>query len=348
MAQIREAAATPPPRTLLSPSSFPSDSDLLRTFLRATAATGSRSTSRSHSRQSNRSPDLSGGKQRTGGGGGGSGGGGSSGGGDRTASPRNKATNSNTSTAVLNIMLAETERQTQHLRTLLRMSEERILAEVRRADASEARALRSEDDAREARSRAIQAEHDKHSSLLETARLREEAARAQVRAVESEREVRRLSAELEREKRDKRELEEKAAEARDLARKWQGAVRDQRAWEEGREEGRVMMMYRRYDEGRNQGFEEGRDEGYEEGRLDGFKEGRRVGLEEGRGLGRREERVRASPAAATATVVDVYGDHQYHHAAESIISRSAPITVPINTRLPADVRRNIRCLVYHP
>ena len=49
-------------------------------------------------------------------------------------------------------------------------------------------------------------------------------------------------------------------------------------------------MFRRFDDGREEGWEEGRYDGWQSGRIEGFEEGRKVGIEEGREIGKREER----------------------------------------------------------
>ena len=91
-----------------------------------------------------------------------------------------------------------------------------------------------------------------------------------------------------------------------MARKWQSALRDYQAHDEGRQEGIRLALIRRYDDGREDGWEEGRNEGWEEGREDGFLEGRRAGFEEGRemGMSMREER-RVVPALAQVVHRDV-------------------------------------------
>ncbi|KAI0256151.1 hypothetical protein BJV78DRAFT_1169609 [Lactifluus subvellereus] len=106
----------------------------------------------------------------------------------------------------------------------------------------------------------------------------------------AERELRRVTGELQRLTRQKDEADNAAAKARDLARKWQSALRDYQAHDEGRQEGIRLALIRRYDDGREDGWEEGRTEGWDAGREEGFQEGRRTGFEEGREIGRREER----------------------------------------------------------
>ncbi|KAI9456611.1 hypothetical protein F5148DRAFT_1223894 [Russula earlei] len=103
-----------------------------------------------------------------------------------------------------------------------------------------------------------------------------------------ERELRRMTNEVQRLTRQKEEADNAAAKARDLARKWQSALRDYQAHDEGRQEGIRLALIRRYDDGREEGWEEGRNEGWDEGREEGFYEGRRAGFEEGREMGMRE------------------------------------------------------------
>jgi len=112
----------------------------------------------------------------------------------------------------------------------------------------------------------------------------------QMQVETAERELRRVTNELQRLTRQKDEAEAAAAKARDLARKYQSALRDHQAHEEGRQEGIRLALLRRYDDGREDGWEEGHTEGWDAGREEGFLEGRKVGFEEAQEMGRREER----------------------------------------------------------
>ncbi|EED83037.1 predicted protein, partial [Postia placenta Mad-698-R] len=186
------------------------------------------------------------------------------------------------------------------LKAVLRNTGERLDYEMRRADQAELRARTAEGHSREVALRIATAENGRHQAELETARVREETKRFQLLAEASERELRRVEADMQRLERMRKEAEQNAADSRDLARKAQQALREHQAREEGREEGRMLEMRQGFETGRSEGYASGRTEGYNAGRLVGFEEGRKVGWSEGYadGLkqGRREERVHAIEA----------------------------------------------------
>jgi len=237
--------------------------------------------------------------------------------------PRRKGKDSDTA-SILTLVLAEEERQAHHLKAVLRTTGDRLDYEMRRADQAELRARTAEGHAREVALRIATAETGRHQAELDAARAREEIKRFQMLSETVERELRRAELELQRVDRARKEAEQSAADARDAARKAQQTLREFQAREEGREEGRMLEARRRYNDGREDGFEDGRAEGYEAGqaegfeagraegyatgrqegfnagRLAGFEEGRKVGwsegYQEGVGQGRKEERVHAIEA----------------------------------------------------
>ena len=149
---------------------------------------------------------------------------------------------------------------------------------------------------REATSPNVVVEQGLHRSELDAARAEEGTKRARMQLETVERELRRVTSEMQRLARQK-VADNAAAKARDLARRWQSALRDYQAHDEGRQEGIWLALIRRYD-GREDGWEEGRNEGWDEGRDEGFLEGRRAGLEEGRVMAmslREERRVLPTP-----------------------------------------------------
>src|SRR5216683_3213658 len=152
--------------------------------------------------------------------------------------------------SMLTLMLAEEERNSSTLKTLLQITRERLETETRRADAAESRAMLAEARARDVGARAAAAEQGVHRSELEAARAQEETKRAQMQLEGVERELRRVNGEMARLARQKEEADNAAAQARDLARRWQGALRDHQAHDEGRQEGMRLAMVRRYDDGR--------------------------------------------------------------------------------------------------
>lgn len=185
-------------------------------------------------------------------------------------------------TSVLTLVLAEEERQAHHLKAVLRATGDRLESEMRRADAAEERARAAEARAREASARASTAEAARHQTELDAARVREELTRYRMLAEAAEREVRRAEADIQRLDRLRHDAEQSAADARDVARKAQQAVREWQARDEGRLEGMKLEVRRHYDNGREDGFEDGRSEGYETGYAEGFEEGREEGVHAGR------------------------------------------------------------------
>jgi len=208
---------------------------------------------------------------------------------DRTRERRPSGTDS-----MLTLMLAEEERNSSNLKALLQITRDRLETESRRGDAAESRATLAEARAGGAGGRIAVVEQGLHRSELEAARAQEETKRAQMQLETVERELRRVTAEMQRLTRQKEEADNAAAKARDLARKWQAALRDYQAHDEGRQEGMRLALSRRYDDGREDGWEEGRNEGWDVGREEGYSEGRKTGFEEGREMGMREERKNAA------------------------------------------------------
>ncbi|KAI0063562.1 hypothetical protein BV25DRAFT_1915064 [Artomyces pyxidatus] len=262
MAQLREAASTPTPLAefLLDPETIHSLASA-RTSSRDYRRHGSATASPSHERSRR-----------------------------EKGKDKERRRGSDATTSMLSIVLAEEERQAHHLKAMLRITGDRLETEVRKADSAETRATVAELRAREAAARAAAAEQAQHQAEMDAARAREETKRFQMQLDTAEREMRRVMGEMARVQRQREEADDAAAKARDAARKWQAALKDFQAREEGREEGMRIAMYRRYDDGREEGWEEGHSEGYEEGRQEGYSEGRRSGFEEGRQMGRREER----------------------------------------------------------
>jgi hypothetical protein len=183
---------------------------------------------------------------------------------------------------MLTLMLVEEERNSSNLKALLQITRDRLEKEMRRGDAAESRATLAEARAREASGKATAVEQGLHRCELDAARAEEETKRARMQLETVERELRRVTGEMQRLTRQKEEADNAAAKSRDLARKWQSALRDYQAHDEGRQEGIRLALVRRYDDGREDGWEEGREEGFLEGRRAGFEEGREMGLREER------------------------------------------------------------------
>jgi len=139
--------------------------------------------------------------------------------------------------------------------------------------------IRAEARVREATSPNVVVEQGLHRSELDAARAEEGTKRARMQLETVERELRRVTSEMQRLARQK-VADNAAAKARDLARRWQSALRDYQAHDEGRQEGTRLALIRGYDDGREDGWEEGRNEGWGEG----FLEGRRAPKRGAQGL----------------------------------------------------------------
>lgn len=219
----------------------------------------------------------------------------------------------NDSMNVLTVVLAEEERQVNHLRALLRTTAERLEDERVRANQAENRADFNESRVRELQMKLTNSEATKHSADLETERARDESHRLKMQMDMQERELQRLRNSLGNMTKRKDDAERDASEAHDTARKVEQRLREYEAEQEGRDEGRRLASKKNYDagwrecwpvaheEGRTQGYEHGHEEGFTKGRADakltfyeeGRKKGKLEGFQEGLDKGMREERDRA-------------------------------------------------------
>lgn len=219
----------------------------------------------------------------------------------------------NDSMNVLTVVLAEEERQVNHLRALLRTTAERLEDERVRANQAENRADFNESRVRELQMKLTNSEATKHSADLETERAKDETHRLKMQIGSLERELRGLRHSLTNMTKRKDDAEREASEAHDTARKAEQRLREYEAEQEGREEGRRLASKKNYDagwrecwpvaheEGRTQGYAEGHDEGLAKGRAEakitvyeeGRKKGKLEGYQEGIERGTREERDRA-------------------------------------------------------
>ena len=214
---------------------------------------------------------------------------------------------------VLTVVLAEEERQVNHLRALLRTTAERLEDERVRANQAENRADFNESRVRELQMKLSNSEAAKHSADLETERARDESHRLKMQMDMMEREVQRLRNSLSNMTKKKDEAEREASDAQGTARKAEQRLREYEAEQEGRDEGRRLASKKHYDagwrecwpvaheEGRTRGYEEGHEEGHSKGRSEakltfyeeGRKKGKLEGYQEGIERGTREERDRA-------------------------------------------------------
>lgn len=219
----------------------------------------------------------------------------------------------NDSMNVLTVVLAEEERQVNHLRALLRTTADRLEDERVRANQAENRADFNESRVRELQMKLTNSEATKHSADLDTERAKDECHRMKMQMDMLDREVQRLRNSLANMTKRKDDAEREASEAHDTARKAEQRLREYEAEQEGRDEGRRLASKKNYDagwrecwpvaheEGRAQGYNEGHDEGINKGKADaklafyeeGRKKGKLEGYQEGIERGTREERDRA-------------------------------------------------------
>lgn len=222
--------------------------------------------------------------------------------------------------SVLTIVLAEEERQGNHLKSLLRSAGDRLDTEIRRADQAESRVQFSESRALELQMRLSSSDASRHQAELDSARSKEELRRYQMKLEISERELLRVRGNVAILTRQKEDAEREANKARDLSRDYLQKIREYEAREDGREEGRRIGQRKGYNvgweecwpvahaEGHGEGYGAGRSEGYSDGHAKGYKAGKVVGYDEAKkkakaegfseGLdrGRKEERERALDA----------------------------------------------------
>jgi len=214
---------------------------------------------------------------------------------------------------MLTVVLAEEERQVNHLRGLLRTTADRLEDERVRANQAENRADFNESRVRELQMKLTNSDAAKHSVELETERARDEAHRLKMQLDAMEREMQRLRNSLSNMTKKKDEAERDASDAHDTARRAEQRLREYEAEQEGRDEGRRLAGKKNYDagwrecwpvaheEGRTRGYEQGHEEGHAKGRseakLTSYEEGRKKGkvegYQEGMERGMREERDRA-------------------------------------------------------
>lgn len=200
------------------------------------------------------------------------------------------------SSSVLGLVLAEEEKQAHKLKTLLRLTGDRLDREIRRANQAVSRAEHAESRVHELAARVSKAESSKYVTELEAARTKEEIKRYKLQIEGLERDVKRLQADVALLEKQRNEADEGASRARDTARKFQMELRNVQARQIGREEGARYGMDKWFktgriegwDAGHAEGYGTGRDEGYEEGRKDGVAEGQEIGRKQGRKIGRQE------------------------------------------------------------
>lgn len=187
--------------------------------------------------------------------------------------------------SVMGLVLAEQEKQSHNLRSVLRSTGDRLNQEMRRADQLESKAEFAERRVQELTTRVNAAEMGKRYAELDATRANEEVRRHQMRIENLEREVRQLQADIRILERKKNEAEESATRARDTARKFQIELSKQQARDEEIEENQMYGSTKWFAAGHTKGFDDGRDDGFEEGRQEGLNEGQELGFKRGRKAG---------------------------------------------------------------
>ncbi|KAG1815961.1 uncharacterized protein BJ212DRAFT_1272154 [Suillus subaureus] len=185
----------------------------------------------------------------------------------------------------MSLVVAEEEKQAQHLRSTLRSTGDRLDQEMRRAKQSESKAEFAETRARELTVRVSTAETGKRYAELDAARANEEMRRYQIRIESLEKQVTKLQADIRVLERQRNEADDSASRARDTARKFQIELSKQQAKEKVVEEGSMYSRKKWFVTGHNEGWDAGYAEGFDDGREDGFEEGRQYGIREGRESG---------------------------------------------------------------
>lgn len=184
------------------------------------------------------------------------------------------------------MVLAEEERQSHHLKAVLRSTGDRLEDEIRRADRAKQRTELAELRARDMASRVSSAESARHNAELDSARTKEEMKLLQMKLDSMQRELRRAQDNVISVERKRTEAEDTSAKSRDTARQLQAKLNEVQARSEAREESRRVEIQKYYDKGRQEGWNAGHDEGYQEGKGDGFERGKAAGFEEGKRVGR--------------------------------------------------------------
>ncbi|KJA29032.1 hypothetical protein HYPSUDRAFT_128758 [Hypholoma sublateritium FD-334 SS-4] len=196
--------------------------------------------------------------------------------------------------------LAEEERQANHLKSLLRISGDRLEYEMRRADEAVARADSAERQEREALRRARAAEVENERIQAESVRLERDMRNYQMQLEVSQREARRFQDDILPIEQEMEEVQLSEARAQESIRKYQATLREYERQMKERASQMKVALERWYESGRESGYEEGYDQGHQDGRRVGLKEGRKLGRKEGviegREQGHNEERRNAVEA----------------------------------------------------
>jgi len=206
------------------------------------------------------------------------------------------------------LAIAEEEKQSRQLKSLLRNSGERLEYEIRRADAATQRAEIAERQEKTNFARAQLAETETDEIRKVCNGLERDLRNYQIQLEATQRELNLLLMDLGEKKREMEELQDSEAKAQADARKCRSGMNELQARLEKQNLEVQTVAHEWYRSGREAGHEEGYDEGYETGRKAGIKEGvkkgRREGLAEGIEKGKHEERRNAIEAIETHLAKD--------------------------------------------
>ncbi|THH03909.1 hypothetical protein EW145_g5907 [Phellinidium pouzarii] len=192
---------------------------------------------------------------------------------------RDRDHDSDTASRILSVVLAEEEREVQHLKTQLIVLGEQLKGSMRRAADAEQRAHTAQSREREALAKAERAEQTKHRAELEVARQQEEMKRYRQQIETLERQVGKSEYDIRILQRKKDRAEEAASDAKDALRQYKQSTQDMKAREEGIEEGRRLGLRRGFSSGRLNGWKVGQQDGFQEGIAYGRQESR-IGVED--------------------------------------------------------------------
>ena len=203
---------------------------------------------------------------------------------------------------LLSLVLNEEGRQSSQLKMLLRSTTDRLEYEMQRAGAAERRAEYAEKAVRQASERIAQLISAQHKTELTVTRLTEEVKRCRMLFENTQAELERADRTIEDLEERNSRVENDARQARDVVSKYERAITEREAKEQGRQEA-IRHMGQRYVDG----IVEGRKEGYElakrmeRGRRKqiygaAYRTGRMEGFEEGDTQGRADERQKAMDA----------------------------------------------------
>ncbi|KZT24211.1 hypothetical protein NEOLEDRAFT_446939 [Neolentinus lepideus HHB14362 ss-1] len=227
---------------------------------------------------------------------------------DRAASPKNhdsyhrserdrsRSKDRDDTSSIINLVLAEEQKSSHRLKTMLRTTTDRLEHEMRRADQAEARAQAAEKRVITTQAKVSISEASRIQAEADASHTKEEMKRVQMLLEATQRDVKRAEEANRRLEEKKRELEKAADKAQESARKYQRLLSEAESNNAEKDASRHVVVSKGYNDGRKHGYEEGyeegfmagKDEGYDEGHVAGFQQGRFEGYEEGRSVGKEE------------------------------------------------------------